>query len=113
MVVLGLATARLTQLVVEDEITESARMAVSALAEPPNRPVVKNGGVHYEAAGDPHPFWDKIDTAINCYACTSVWAAGGVILASSTGRVGRFLTHVLALSQAALAAQAVIGRIER
>lgn len=84
---MSLATARLTQLVVDDEITEPIR----------------------EHAGAKFPVLDEI---VNCHACTSVWAGAGILVAEQTG-VGRFLVRVLALSQAALAVKAVIERIDR
>jgi hypothetical protein len=110
---LGLATARLTQLAVDDSLTEPVRLAVQAKAEPPRKATTLLGTISYQETGPPPLFWDTLDTVLNCSACASVWAAGGVVLASSSGRVGRFLTHVLALSQAALTVKAVIERIER
>jgi hypothetical protein len=85
--ILALATARLTQLVVDDTITEPVR----------------------ESVGAKFPVLDEI---VNCHACTSVWAGAGILVAEQTG-VGRFLVRVLALSQAALAVKAVIERIDR
>jgi uncharacterized membrane protein len=85
--ILSLATARLTQLVVDDEITEPIR----------------------ERAGAKFPVVDEI---VNCHACTSIWAGAGILVAEQTG-VGRFLVRVFALSQAALAIKAVIERIDR
>jgi len=91
--ILALATARLTQLVVDDTITEPVRDAIGA------RP------------GD--EAWSNVlDEVVNCHACTSVWAGAGILVAEQTG-VGRFLVRVLALSQAALAVKAVIERIDR
>jgi hypothetical protein len=89
---LGLATARLTQLVVDDEITSPVREAVQARVD--------------------NPIWDQVDTAINCHACTSVWAGAGVLTAEQIG-FGRFLIRVLALSQLALTVKSVIERIDR
>jgi hypothetical protein len=85
--ILSLATARLTQLVVDDAITEPVREAAGAR-------------------------WPLVDEAINCHACTSIWAGGGVLTAEQFG-VGRFLVRVLALSQAALAVKSIIERIDR
>lgn len=93
---LGLATARLTQLVVDDAITEPIRAKVQALAVAPGLPP-----------------WPLVDEVISCHACTSIWAGGGVLVAEQLGPVGRFLVRVLALSQAALAVKAVIERIDR
>ncbi|HEX8321626.1 DUF1360 domain-containing protein [Longimicrobium sp.] len=97
---LGLATARLTQLVVDDEITEPGRKAVRRAYQ------AAAPGSQRETA------LDLADTVLNCHACSSVWAGGAVVTAELTG-VGRFLVRVLALSQAALAVKAVIERIDR
>jgi Protein of unknown function (DUF1360) len=94
LIVRGLAVARLTQLVVEDEITQPLRDAVEHQAQKSSA-------------------WDQVDTAINCGACTSVWAGGAVLTAERGGPVGRFLVAVLALSQAALTLRSVIERIDR
>lgn len=100
--VLGLATARLTQLVVDDEITEPIRKRVRLKYEEAER------DTRVETA------WDTLDTIVNCHACSSVWAGGGVLTAEVCGGgVGRFLVRVLALSQIALAVKAVIERIDR
>jgi len=92
--VAGLATARLTQLIVDDEITEPVREQIQGAAQSSKA-------------------WDLVDTAVNCHACSSIWAAGGVLVAREAGPVGRFLVRVLAFSQAALAVKAVIERIDR
>lgn len=92
--ILALAAARLTQLVVDDSITEPVRDKIENLAAD-------------------SPVWGKVDDAVNCHACTSVWAGGGVLVAEQAGPVGRFLVRVLALSQAALAVKSVIERIDR
>jgi hypothetical protein len=94
--ILALATARLTQLVVDDEITAPVREAIGEKAE------------EQTFQG---PF-DVLSEIVNCHACTSVWAGAGILVAEQTG-VGRFLVRVLALSQAALAVKAVIERIDR
>jgi hypothetical protein len=116
MVVFGLATARLTQLVVDDEITQPLRTSIAQhrvkLINLPNmdgRLVVEPLDERVEVDSR----WTALDEAVNCHACTSIWAAGGVLLASSAGPVGRFLTHVLALSQAGQLVQSLIERIDR
>jgi len=101
LTILGLAAARLTRLVVDDEITQPARDNLQARSEQ-----------------EEYPSWrwtvlDKLDTAVNCHACTSVWAGGGVLAAEQLGPVGRFLVRALALSQSALLVKAVIDRIDR
>lgn len=92
--ILALASARLTQLVVDDTITEPVRAAVQGKAQ--------------ESAA-----WAQVDEAVNCHACTSIWAGAGVLTAEHAGPVGRFLVRVLALSQAALAVKSLIERIDR
>jgi len=101
LTILGLAAARLTRLVVDDEITRPARDHLQALSE--NE---EYGSTRWQVL-------DKLDTAVNCHACTSVWAGGGVLAAESAGPVGRFLVRALALSQSALLVKAVIDRIDR
>jgi hypothetical protein len=94
--ILALASARLTQLVVDDEIAEPMRKKLDkAVMDDPNYGPL-----------------DVLAEIVNCHACTSVWAGAGVLVAEQTG-VGRFLVRVLALSQAALAVKAVIERIDR
>lgn len=98
--ILSLATARLTQLVVDDAITEPGRDAI-------------NDGYQNAPGGSPkEAVLHVADEIINCHACTSVWAGGAVLTAEQFG-VGRFLVRVLALSQAALAVKAIIERIDR
>ena len=99
--VLGLAAARLTRLVVDDEITAPVR-----------------GGIESRAVNiaDDNPTiqpWSFLDDVVNCHACTSVWAGAGVLIAEQLGPVGRFLVRTLALSQSALLVKAVIDRIDR
>lgn len=94
--VLVLATQRLTQLVVEDDITKPVRIAVSRWAEG-----------HEEFS-----FRERIDFILNCGACASVYAGAAVLLADRF-TVGRALLRVLSASAAVLAAKAVIDRLER
>jgi hypothetical protein len=101
LTILGLAAARLTRLVVDDSIFEQQRDRLREISE-----------------NEEYPGWrwtvlDKVDTAVNCHSCTSVWAGGGVLAAESAGPVGRFLVRALALSQSALLVKAVIDRIDR
>ena len=91
-----LATRRLTQLVVEDELTRPIRERIGQWA-------------------DRHPqnsLPDRLAYLATCSACTSVWAAAGVLGATRLP-AGRALVRVLALSAAALATQAVVDRLER
>jgi hypothetical protein len=94
--VLVLATQRLTQLVVEDDITRPLRIAVSRWAKG-----------HEEFS-----FRERVDFALNCGACASVYAGAAVLLADRS-RAGRVLLRVLAASGAALATKAVIEKLER
>lgn len=92
---LALATQRLTQLIVEDDITAPLRIAVSRWAEG-----------HEEFS-----FRERVDYALNCGACASVYAGAAVLLADRFS-AGRFLLRVLAASGAALATKAVIKRLD-
>lgn len=103
--ILSLATARLTQLVVDDKITAPAREAVLTRAQGGPNPRALNE----VEANQP---WSALDEIVNCHACTSIWAGAGILTAEQTS-VGRFLVRVLALSQAALAVKSVIERIDR
>jgi len=94
--VLALATQRLTQLVVEDDITRPLRIAVSKWAKG-----------HGEFS-----FRERVDFALNCGACASVYAGAAVLLADRLP-AGRFLLRVMAVSGAALAAKAAIEKLER
>lgn len=97
---LGLATARLTQLAVDDEITH------------PIRDAARRGFEQAPMGSVRETVFLNLDTIVNCHACSSIWAGAGILIAEQTG-VGRFLVWVLALSQAALAVKAVIERIDR
>lgn len=88
----ALATARLTQLVVDDEIAAPIRNGIMRRT--------------------PEKALDWVDELITCHACTSVWAGAGILVAEQVP-FGRFLVRVLALSQAALAVKSVIERIDR
>lgn len=91
-----LATRRLTQLVVEDELTRPIRERIG-----------KWGDRHPEGSVP-----DRLAYLPTCSACASVWAAA-VLLGASRLPAGRVLVRILALSGAALAAQAVVDRLER
>lgn len=91
-----LATRRLTQLVVEDEITRPVRERIGAW-------------------GDAHPqnsIQDRLSYLVGCSACSSIWAAGLVLLATRWTAT-RWVVRVLAASGSALALQAVVERVER
>lgn len=93
---LVLATQRLTQLVVEDDITRPLRIAVSRWAEG-----------HEEFS-----FRERVDFAFNCGACASIYAGAAVLLADRFP-AGRALVRMLSASAAALAAKAVVEKLER
>lgn len=94
--VVVLATKRLTQLIVDDELTRPVRESIDAWA------------------GDApeFSFKDRVATLLSCGACTSVWAGAGILVASRF-RVGRAASRVLAVSAAALAFDALVERLER
>lgn len=86
-----LAARRLTQLITEDEITKPLR-----------EPILQWGERH------PTGSWqDRLAYLVSCPACTSVWAAGAILIASRTP-YARSLVTVLAVSQATLALDAWI-----
>lgn len=95
-VVVALATKRLTQLVVDDELTRPVREAIDGWAG--NAPEFS--------------FRDRVATLAACSACMSVWAGAGVLLAGRFA-LGRLLVRILAASGAALAIDAVVERLER
>jgi len=94
-IVLALATQRLTQLVVEDEITKPLRIAVSRWA----------------AGAEEFSFRERVDFALNCGACASVYAGAAVLLADRFP-AGRVLVRVLSASAAALAMKAAVEKLE-
>lgn len=89
-VILIAATQRLTQLIAEDEITAPLRNKIEVWAE------------KYPEGSFP----DRLAYAINCKACSSVWAAG-LVLGVSRLRVAKPVLQALALSAAALAADRI------
>lgn len=86
-----LAARRLTQLITEDEITKPLREAI-----------LQWGERHKEGS-----WQDRLAYLVSCPACTSVWAAGVILVASRTP-YARHLVKVLAVSQATLAVDAWI-----
>lgn len=93
---IALATQRLTQLIVDDEITRPVRQRLNKWAK--------------DAPDFSMP--ERIATAVGCTACTSVWAAGAILTATRVP-VLRPLVRVLAASQAALAGHALLGKLDR
>lgn len=93
---LVLATQRLTQLVVEDDITKPLRIAVS----------------NWAAGAEDFSFRERVDFALNCGACASIYAGAAVLLASRFP-AGRALVRVLSASAAALAIKSAVERLER
>jgi hypothetical protein len=95
-VTVALAVARLTQLIVEDEITRPARQAINRWA----------------VDAPEFSLRERIATAVGCGACSSVYAAAAVLIATRVP-VLRPLVRVLAASQAALALRAATDRLSR
>lgn len=95
-VVVALATKRLTQLLVEDELTRPLREKID----------------HWARGAEEFSLRDRVATLVMCPACMSVWSAGAVLLAHRHP-VGRLLARVLAASAAALILEAIVGRLER
>ena len=91
-----MAVHRLTKLIVEDEITRPAREAV----------------FHWADDAKQFSLRERIATAIDCPACSSIWA-GGLVLLASRSRLGRAAIGVLAISSASLAFDALVKRLER
>lgn len=94
--VLALASRRLTQLVVEDDITRPFRAAVSDWA----------------AGREEFSFRERVDYMLNCGQCASIYAAAAVLVADRVPG-GRVLLRILALSEAALLTEAALKRLER
>lgn len=90
MILEALATRRLTQLVVEDEITRPVRDIVTRWADR-----------HREGT-----LPDRLGYLVDCPACASVWC-GAAIMLMRRHRVGRWVVGLLALSGASLIIQAV------
>lgn len=84
-VIAALATQRLTQLLVEDELTRPVRKLIEDWAE----------------GAPPNSFKDRVAVLSSCPACMSVWSGGAIVLASRFP-LGRVLVGVLAASSAAL-----------
>ena len=82
MMIDALATARITRLVVEDEITEPLRDKV--MGQWPD---------------------SKVAYLVGCRICVSVWA-GGVVVVAGRSRLGRAVLRMLALSEVAIALRA-------
>lgn len=94
-IVLALATHRLTQLAVEDEITRPVRLAVEKWAR----------------GAEEFSFRERVDFALNCPACSSIYA-GAIVLGLQTFPAGRWAVRVLAASAAALGWKAVLDKLE-
>lgn len=81
-VTLALATARLTRLVVHDDLTEPLRWKVDEWAQ---------GAPRFSRK-------ERIQLLVNCPKCASVWAGAAILVASRVPGV-RHLVTVLALSE--------------
>lgn len=93
-VLLALATQRLTQLIVKDELTRPVREAIEDWAD---------GASEFS-------FKDRVAVLTSCPACMSVWSAFA-ILAASRVKAGRWAIAGLAASGGALMVQAVINKL--
>lgn len=89
-ILVAAATARLTRLVAQDEVTRPLRDRVDLLAS--GRP-------------EGHPL-ERLSYLINCTKCVSIWA-GGFCLALSRTHTGRQVLGVLAASEASIAVLSV------
>lgn len=94
-VIIALAVQRLTQLLVEDELTRPVREAITRWA----------------AGAEEFSFRDRVAVLSSCPACMSVWAAAGILLASRV-RVGRWVVGALAASGSALIVEAAVKALE-
>lgn len=90
------ATARLTALVAQDEITAPVRERVIAWAS-----------AHPDGS-----LPERLGYLVDCRACASIWAALAVTGIWASGRGGRALVGVLALSQGTLMLSSVLDRLE-
>lgn len=84
LITLTLATARLTRLVVEDDISQPIRDRAMA-----SRSIV----------GD----------VVQCRRCTSVWAAAAILIVS---RISPQLARMLAISEMAITTMALVDALE-
>lgn len=96
LAVRALAVQRLTQLIVQDAITEPIRARIGDWA-----------------SGHPSgSLRERIDYAVNCGACSSVWASAAVLaLCHVPG--GEWIIRILAGSGAALTLDAAVNRLDR
>ena len=96
IVVAGLAVARLTSLIAEDEITAPLRDAVD----------------RWVGDAPQYSLKERIGYLVSCPRCVSVYAAAGILIAGRM-RWGRPLVKVLAASQSGLAALTALDYLER
>lgn len=92
----ALAAARLTDLIVEDEITRPAREAI----------------FRWGKGADLYSLRERLTTLSQCRKCTGIWSAAAILLAARTP-AGRPLVAVLAAAEAALLAAATLERLDR
>lgn len=84
--VLVAATARIATLVSKDEIMAPVRYKIDDWAD----------GKPYGSVPE------RLQYLINCHRCSSVWAAGAVLVLNAAGPAGAAVLGVLALSQAGM-----------
>lgn len=94
--VIALAVARLTTLVVEDEITRPVRERVQWWA---------NGADEFSVR-------ERLSTLLRCQKCVGIWSAAAV-LAAARIPVLRPAVNVLAAAQAALAVTTILEKWDR
>lgn len=96
LVVLALATHRLSRLVVEDTITKAPREYVERKATTK----LRNAQSEWLAVNaDAKWLWRKIYALTSCHWCVSVWAAGAnVALAHYQGSWFKYVAYALAAS---------------
>jgi hypothetical protein len=92
----GLATARLTAVVVEDEVMAPVRNAIQ----------------RWGADAELYSVRERLTTLSGCTRCVSVYAAAAVVAASRV-RVLRPVVAALAASEAAILLYATIERLDR
>jgi len=84
--VVVVATKRLTELIISDEITAPLRYRLDSWA----------------FGKEMYSLPERVSYAAGCVRCSSIWAAGAVLAMEAT-RPGRFLVNVLATSHVVIA----------
>lgn len=95
-VIVTAATARLTALIAQDEITNPIRDRLE----------------DWSRDAPEGSFKERVTFLVNCTHCVSVWAAAGILLTNAWPRT-RPVVVMLAASQAAISTLALIEMVER